>query len=840
MFSEAFLGVASTQLHSLQCNRAQQLMPPPRLPRHLRPCHPRGTAHQVRCASKAARGNSPFNSDEAAQSVSSAATYEERRPGFSREPSWWDAALSSITPLGSKPASAEPTESGLHPSNAPIAPPPTASSSRRQTSDEQVRGELGKHAKEEHVPERVLGPAQRRTTQQGSNAGRPRNTIRMHATLHGLASMKPVQRLVGETSKRRGAHSLSKNRGGLETSPAPQDAEQRDFLKKGLLFRKYLVGNSLPTPATRASASQSGIRASRDMAQTGEKQPRRKPVAAHLHLLRRGWARYRASTSHLVHALQTLDNMSPHVAAPIASSIIRRLRVIALDAMIENDHGTKRILGDYPGTMKSFTGETNLVNPESSSAHMQYKAPNVGVTALGMKPGAGRSLSPVIHLRDSKEDTKLRRVYSGSPQLAFDVADQQADTVFMEANSSKSAKGDSASRDSLKSPSRHEVSEQSLLEELFPEVSSPPQSQHPEVRIRYPKLDPPDSTSIIRHSFTDSPQTLKERVVESFQKKGEQTTVLQLAHCSTELTEADFRRLIPRGKHIDSWRREGEFYKVIPGRDPLSLERLPFYYILFRDPESALAYQKNASRLHKLRRLHQPSNILSAIPPPKGFLEDGEDLNYVTSLYNLSPTHHHLNLNALMQPYNPALRALIERGGYQPIMPNVDSDGNRIWKVLLHIEGYEPTLSDLFKIFRRDAYKNGMPFTLRNESSTSVHRLRDLINLKTSIKPVSSVRPRAYGSFDHGTEGSRAAIDFEDPAIRFLMAGAEEDSTAKEIKQMVMNRVYNRWIIDFSDEDASRRFATSWHRRVLPDLMKEKVGWKDAEERRMCNTEVLW
>jgi hypothetical protein len=55
-----------------------------------------------------------------------------------------------------------------------------------------------------------------------------------------------------------------------------------------------------------------------------------------------------------------------------------------------------------------------------------------------------------------------------------------------------------------------------------------------------------------------------------------------------------------------------------------------------------------------------------------------------------------------------------------------------------------------------------------------------------------------------------------------------------------MNRVYNRWIIDFDDEDQARRFAVIWHRRVLPNVTKGDKTWKDYEEVRMCNCEVLW
>jgi hypothetical protein len=387
------------------------------------------------------------------------------------------------------------------------------------------------------------------------------------------------------------------------------------------------------------------------------------------------------------------------------------------------------------------------------------------------------------------------------------------------------------------------MNEQSLLEELFPEVSTPRPSRYVEKRDQYPKLEPPESARLIHRSLVDRPKTLKEQVVESFQKSGEAVTVLQLEHCSTELTESDFRRLIPKAKHIESWNRDGEFHKIIPGRDPLSLERLPFYYLLFKSSESANAYQNNATRLHKLAALHRSSSILSAIPAPKGFLEDGEDIGAVTSSYLLKPTEHAMSLRTLMQPYHPALRALIEQGGYKPIVPEVDEKGNRIYKVLLRIEGYEPSQSDLFSIFVRDAYKRGRLLTLRNESSTSIHRLRDIINLKTRIQPISTPNPRAYSHFEQAdSDKLKSRVEFDDPNIGFMMqsdASADGDD-AKAVNQMVMNRVYNRWMIEFDEEAEAMRFAISWHRRVLPELSRGDRTWKDYEEVKMCNCEVLW
>ncbi|KAF2133566.1 hypothetical protein P153DRAFT_277647, partial [Dothidotthia symphoricarpi CBS 119687] len=383
----------------------------------------------------------------------------------------------------------------------------------------------------------------------------------------------------------------------------------------------------------------------------------------------------------------------------------------------------------------------------------------------------------------------------------------------------------------------HEANEPSLLDELFPEASGYIQPHYPEKRTQYPKLDLPDSTPLVRRDLVDRPQNLKEQMLTSFQRGGEQITVLQLIHCSIELAESDFRRLIPKGKHIESWIRDGEFYKVIPGRDPLSLERLPFYYLLFKSPESALAYQKNVSRLHKLSALHRSSDIFSAIPPPRGFLEDGEDLATAMSSYFLKSTTHELRLHTVMQPYNPALRGIIAQGGYRPIVPNLDANGKRIYKVLVHIEGYEPSQWDLWQIFMRHAHDHGIIWPFHPESSAAIHRLREVVNLKTRLLPVSSANPRA---FNQSLQSPR--VEFDDPSINSLMTSPEDENSAREINQVVMNRVYNRWIVNFAEEDAARRFAVMWHRKVLPELVGRngKVAWRDAEGEQMCNCEFLW
>ncbi|KAJ4309429.1 hypothetical protein N0V94_008936 [Neodidymelliopsis sp. IMI 364377] len=385
-----------------------------------------------------------------------------------------------------------------------------------------------------------------------------------------------------------------------------------------------------------------------------------------------------------------------------------------------------------------------------------------------------------------------------------------------------------------------------LLEELFPEVTYQVQPAPTQRRDSYPKLDLPASDAVphFRLTLSDT-RTDREKAIDAFQRSSEPITVLQLSHCSTELTEADFRRLMPKGLHIEAWAREGEFYKIIPGRDPLSLERLPFYYLLFRSPASALAYQKNASRLSKLSALHQPSSIQSAIPPPRGFLEDGEDLHTVSNSFVLHPTGHALDLRTVMQPYNHALRALIDQGGYTPIVSGEQGKDKTVHRVLVHINGYEPSHADLWMAFLRHAHAHGIIWPFVNSHSSAVRRLRDMVNLRTVPKnqTTSTSNPRAASS--SSSAAASAVAVYEDPHIAAFLGTSDASAegpgeNAAQMNQLVMNRLYNRWIVEFEDETAARRFAIMWHRVLLPER-KEGVGrWREGEEERWVSAEYLW
>ena len=871
----------------MQCNEAAQLMPPPRLPGHLRPCHPSGTAYQVRCAHRRTYAQSSTVGDESPQTTTTNSHDTERK-------SWWTSALSRITPWDSQTSSAEPRpDSQPQPQDTPTS---YSSEAKKDLSEEQTSeigaGQIARIVESPAERQRRILRSEARTHGKQADNTESRDQdflpVRTSNTPPEKSSDQPV--VLRKVSSFPDTHKKSENtreqqptiqkvqrkqppiaisEEDVATSPQTNDIaiirqqiqglfEQVKALEAALEAKTVVDRQPSSTRQENhtSSTEHAPLEGNEQQSVSTQSLSTRRPLAMggdssrHAHT---GTRSSRSRSDTLPHSLRAwrhsvvtlgktatrLEAMRSPAVAPVARHVRNRLRVLDEVAKLENDLKLRTLL-------RSCYRNWDLVHAEGAE-------PNRDHTETTLRAQSSIVSNNLEEKSDSERltrrlHTQPRSMKSSNPINTTTEDSIRKSTVFQETlgtedkvppDSRLRLERSTTTTDDVPSkptPDTSGLSEQSLLEELFPETSSTSQPQS-EPRDRYPKLHLPDSTPVVRRENSNHTQSFKERVVESLHKQGEQVTVLQLTNCSTELTEADFRRIIPKGKHIEGWHRDDDLYKVVPGRDPLSLERLPFYYLLFKSAEAALAYQKNASRLHKLSALHQPANIFSAIPPPKGFIEEGEDITAAISSYNLLPTRHPMSLNVLMQPYNPALRNLVERGGYQPIAPSVDAKGNPIWRVLMHIEGYEPTPSDLFKIFSRDAYKHGMILPLRNESQTSIHRLRDMINLKVSSKAVSSSRPRAYGTFDQSSSDSE--MTYDDPAIQSMLGGVDEDSPSQQ-NQLVMNRVYNRWVLDFDDEDTARRWSVRWHRRLLPELSHTKGAWRDSEEARICNTELLW
>lgn len=926
-------------------------MPPPRLPRHLRPCHPSGTAYQIRCAHRTTPAPSSTVGDESPQTTTADSHTTEKE-------SWLNGGLIRLVPW---------TRTTPSTKSQPPSPPQSQSQSQAQNRPTSELNEEGKGISEAQTYD-TGAVVIRKTTE--SLAQRQRRV------LHSHSGTRPQDKHTGKAdsrdqdfkSARKAEHTVERRLGqpavvrkvlALPVSPETRERgrKHQDPIRKDQSRQNPTTCNEKEVATTlrdddttvirqqlqglfeQVKALQAALETKIALGQLPSSSPTEQDIPTAAPVIPRNDAypstpiqsllghasmsgdpvSFRHSdTSYpktlsrtleysqkaLRKSVYTLGSVATELetarslaVAPVTRHARDCIRVLDEDAAIEGDFELKQALRASYRNWELLHAEQkhsarvngrpdlllklHVSDIRATSSKIGSSVKELKKDLARISPTTPRAPKPVLpsveeyrrQAREHAENVKkfprgselkssekkidserlTRRIHTQSRLMkssdglsaTTEDGDGKSTTTEQSMRTSpllqqKPEVSPSTTANLSPKPTRGtaEMSEQSLLEELFPEASTTLQPRQPEQSDRYPKLNLPDSTPIVRREVYDPTPSLKEQVVNSLRKQGEQITVLQLTNCSTELTEADFRRIIPKSKHIEGWHRDGDLYKIVPGRDPLSLERLPFYYLLFKNAEAALAYQKNASRLHKLSALHQPASIFSAIPPPRGFLEEGEDITAAISSYNLLPAHHPMSLNVLMQPYNPVLRTLVERGGYQPIAPSVDEKGNPVWRVLMHIEGYEPSTSDLFKIFSRDAYKHGMTLPLRNESQTSIHRLRDVINLKTSSKAVSSNRPRAYGTFEQPANPDLETT-YDDPAIQSMLSGANEDSPS-QTNQLVMNRVYNRWVLDFEDEDTARRWSVRWHRRVLPELSHTRGAWKDSEEARICNTELLW
>ncbi|MCJ1261358.1 hypothetical protein MMC22_001222 [Lobaria immixta] len=270
--------------------------------------------------------------------------------------------------------------------------------------------------------------------------------------------------------------------------------------------------------------------------------------------------------------------------------------------------------------------------------------------------------------------------------------------------------------------------------------------------------------------------------------------VLVIRRASKSLVESDFRRIAPKGQHIDDWKGPGDILKVIPARDLSTLQQLGYYFLIFPNPAYARAYQARAVSLHRIARAHTPTSIESPITPPQSMLLEGEDVYNILQKYALCPPSQKISLRVLFPPYSPDVKRLLSQRGYSQIIRPDDKAGRA---VLLWVYGYQPHSVLIREMINRDGQDRGLAWALANGEK--------------SIEKV---------------EGP--LFPMEEPEG----LGYEEDADSDRTRS-----VYPRWIISFTDENEARRFTRSWHRRPFP-LRGERVAV--GEPHPLVYAEVIW
>ncbi|KAI9676652.1 MAG: hypothetical protein M1829_002969 [Trizodia sp. TS-e1964] len=292
----------------------------------------------------------------------------------------------------------------------------------------------------------------------------------------------------------------------------------------------------------------------------------------------------------------------------------------------------------------------------------------------------------------------------------------------------------------------------------------------------------------VRHLYKKSPED-----------KEKPTQYLQLRAASTSLVASDFRRLIPKGKHLDSWQNEGEILSVIPYRDPSSLLPQNHYLLTFSTPSSARAYYDHVKSLHLDAHTFTPMSLISPLMPSPGHIIKGKDIYSIIQAYTLKPPPQKLNLHILTSPLTQNNQRIIKNSGYPEIKARNTPTQKRAVLFFTHSGFWQPEERHIRRAIQVDGRNRGIYWEL-------LGRADDITRL----------------------EGKSSSPDNEE---------AEEGVDVDEHKPP-RNHTSCKWIITFKEENEAQRFIRTWHRRPFP-LSKEKY-LNLAGEMPLVNVELLW
>ena len=359
--------------------------------------------------------------------------------------------------------------------------------------------------------------------------------------------------------------------------------------------------------------------------------------------------------------------------------------------------------------------------------------------------------------------------------------------------------------------------ELSLLEQLFPEeakIQSRASENSGKIQEELPRLPPPDLDELYE-SLEDNPgQTqlstkLKTREATNNALRQQNTTILLLSRVSTSLCDADFRRIVPRGIHIEEWRGPGDILKVIPSRDLSSLSPTSNYYLLFSNPAYARAYQNQVIHLHQLAQTYTPTSLDFPIRPAPGVLDTkGQDVYALLQDYTISPPSARMSLRVSIPPYHANLQRILQHEGYPQLVQSGDKAGRA---VLFWVDGYQPSALSLKTMLAKDGQDRNLQWgPLRGKGEIEVLQVHGEVNGEEN-EPND---PSAYAD-ETGLSG------WGDIDLKPKRHG------------------YHRWIISFEDEAEARRFVRLWHRRPYPFPMQEENP-SQGEPDPLVHAEFMW
>ncbi|CAF9924572.1 MAG: hypothetical protein GOMPHAMPRED_003681 [Gomphillus americanus] len=344
--------------------------------------------------------------------------------------------------------------------------------------------------------------------------------------------------------------------------------------------------------------------------------------------------------------------------------------------------------------------------------------------------------------------------------------------------------------------------ERSLLEELFPEEatklleveesSRKLQSLTEAPKLPLPTLEDLQDDSILMTRPQPLPRLMSILPQEPLQPI---PSMLVLENAMPNLVEADFRRISPRGKHIEEWKSVFDPIAIAPVRVELPTESTGKYYLVFQASAHAKAWRSRVQLIHEIVTQHSSNSIDSHIIPPSGFKAGGEDIGRLLREYSIfSPgivPRITLYDNPQMDSMNRHDLSIIKAR----IQPR-DGDLQPGRSVLLWIDGW--TLG-------------------------TVNIIKRMIDVDGRMR---------HGKWGGPTINTTMVKDYLEEKAKNHNDDDNGDGTKLRPRR-------NRWTVTLRDEAEARRFVRAWHSRAFPAW--EQFGKEDIDEPwPLVKAELLW
>lgn len=368
----------------------------------------------------------------------------------------------------------------------------------------------------------------------------------------------------------------------------------------------------------------------------------------------------------------------------------------------------------------------------------------------------------------------------------------------------------------------------SLVEQLFPEETKRYEAAQKKLRevprlpldtLRTPKTIHRPTSPKLEGPVRSRKATRIENVMRA---AGPGTAILVLRNATPNLTEEDFRRLIPQGQHIEGWTMEqGDIIKVIPGRNMADLSPQNVYYLLFSSALSAFSYQGQVTRIHTLASQHTQSSMSSPIPPPPGQVIEGLDVHAAMEAYALIPPGQKLQLRGLKPPLTPAMQHLIKYRGYQSM---VERENKMPFEARLTLEGPQLSLSAVRHDIMENGKKRGLSWSGEESNSVQISRW--------DPQRWISAADNSDSAWSRVTE--RSGEEEDNPDRLQVDRQSDDEPINSQQKRRSAGVVY---IVGFSTERAAQSFVQYWHRRPIGSPKHHDI---EGDIPPIANVELLW